>query len=255
MVNVPKERRTFCANCNKHKVHKVTQCACAPRFFFGRVHSDARRHLRAPCRRSPPPLEHTENAPPPRADKAGKASNFAQGRRRYDRKQQGFGGQTKPVFHKKVRPRAPSAPPPSRAPRVIRVAVADNVARDVRVRFAQKPDPPAPTHSPLPSPPRAGEDDEEDHAAYGVQGVQGEVPACVFATRVAPARATALPRRCCRSLCVGRARASQLVYSHLATRNPRPQSPSSGARSLRSARPRRCAAGCARGDPATDDGV
>jgi len=38
--------------------------------------------------------------------KSGKASNFAQGRRRYDRKQQGFGGQTKPVFHKKVRGRA-----------------------------------------------------------------------------------------------------------------------------------------------------
>ena len=25
------------------------------------------------------------------------------GKRRYDRKQQGYGGQTKPVFHKKVR--------------------------------------------------------------------------------------------------------------------------------------------------------
>ena len=90
MVNVPKERRTFCSGpkCGKHTVHKVTQY------------------------------------------KAGKASNFAQGRRRYDRKQQGFGGQTKPVFHKKVRARArrvvarggaqrgearrsePSAPPP-----------------------------------------------------------------------------------------------------------------------------------------------
>ena len=35
--------------------------------------------------------------------KAGKASNFAQGKRRYDRKQQGFGGQTKPIFHKKAK--------------------------------------------------------------------------------------------------------------------------------------------------------
>lgn len=35
--------------------------------------------------------------------KAGKASNFAQGRRRYDRKQQGYGGQTKPVFKKKAK--------------------------------------------------------------------------------------------------------------------------------------------------------
>ncbi|KAF2868225.1 zinc-binding ribosomal protein [Massariosphaeria phaeospora] len=35
--------------------------------------------------------------------KAGKASPFAQGKRRYDRKQSGFGGQTKPVFHKKAK--------------------------------------------------------------------------------------------------------------------------------------------------------
>jgi len=35
--------------------------------------------------------------------KSGKATNTAQGKRRYDRKQSGFGGQTKPVFHKKVK--------------------------------------------------------------------------------------------------------------------------------------------------------
>ena len=35
--------------------------------------------------------------------KAGKASLFAQGKRRYDRKQKGYGGQTKPVFHKKAK--------------------------------------------------------------------------------------------------------------------------------------------------------
>jgi hypothetical protein len=34
--------------------------------------------------------------------KKGKDSKFAQGKRRYDRKQSGYGGQTKPVFHKKV---------------------------------------------------------------------------------------------------------------------------------------------------------
>nr|AFN65682.1 ribosomal protein L44 [Aurantiochytrium sp. KRS101] len=63
MVNVPKERRTFCKGkqCRKHTVHKVTQY------------------------------------------KAGKASNFAQGKRRYDRKQKGYGGQTKPIFHKKAK--------------------------------------------------------------------------------------------------------------------------------------------------------
>ena len=35
--------------------------------------------------------------------KAGKASTMAQGKRRYDSKQAGYGGQTKPVFHKKAK--------------------------------------------------------------------------------------------------------------------------------------------------------
>ncbi|BBH01036.1 Zinc-binding ribosomal protein family protein, partial [Prunus dulcis] len=35
--------------------------------------------------------------------KTGKASIAAQGKRRYDRKQSGYGGQTKPVFHKKAK--------------------------------------------------------------------------------------------------------------------------------------------------------
>lgn len=87
MVNVPKERKTFCKGkkCSKHTLHKVTQY------------------------------------------KAGKASNFAQGKRRYsknlsssffslvnndgkfynrnsyDHKQKGYGGQTKPIFHKKAK--------------------------------------------------------------------------------------------------------------------------------------------------------
>jgi large subunit ribosomal protein L44e len=63
MVNIPKERKTFCKGrkCRKHTTHKVTQY------------------------------------------KAGKASLFAQGKRRYDQKQAGFGGQTKPVFHKKAK--------------------------------------------------------------------------------------------------------------------------------------------------------
>lgn len=34
--------------------------------------------------------------------KKGKDSLAVQGKRRYDRKQSGYGGQTKPVFHKKV---------------------------------------------------------------------------------------------------------------------------------------------------------
>lgn len=36
--------------------------------------------------------------------KKGKDSLFAQGKRRYDMKQAGFGGQTKPVFHKSTYP-------------------------------------------------------------------------------------------------------------------------------------------------------
>src|ERR1700677_1794541 len=35
-------------------------------------------------------------------NKKGKDSLAVQGKRRYDRKQSGYGGQTKPVFHKKV---------------------------------------------------------------------------------------------------------------------------------------------------------
>merc|ERR1739842_58695 len=35
--------------------------------------------------------------------KKGKESPFCQGRRRYNRKQSGYGGQTKPIFHKKAK--------------------------------------------------------------------------------------------------------------------------------------------------------
>ena len=62
MVNVPKTRRTFCKG-KKCRKHTVHKVS---------------------------------------QYKAGKASNFAQGKRRYDSKQAGFGGQTKPIFHKKV---------------------------------------------------------------------------------------------------------------------------------------------------------
>ncbi|XP_031619328.1 60S ribosomal protein L44 [Contarinia nasturtii] len=61
MVNVPKQRRTFCKKCKCHKLHKVTQY------------------------------------------KKSKERAASQGRRRYDRKQQGFGGQTKPIFRKKAK--------------------------------------------------------------------------------------------------------------------------------------------------------
>ncbi|CAK9681738.1 60S ribosomal protein L42-A [Candida parapsilosis] len=63
MVNVPKTRRTYC---------KGRECR-----------------------------KHTQHKVT--QYKAGKASLFAQGKRRYDRKQKGYGGQTKPVFHKKAK--------------------------------------------------------------------------------------------------------------------------------------------------------
>ncbi|PYH45822.1 60S ribosomal eL42 domain-containing protein [Aspergillus saccharolyticus JOP 1030-1] len=63
MVNVPKTRRTYC---------KGKECK-----------------------------KHTQHKVT--QYKAGKASLFAQGKRRYDRKQSGYGGQTKPVFHKKAK--------------------------------------------------------------------------------------------------------------------------------------------------------
>ncbi|KAJ9192816.1 hypothetical protein DTO164E3_8167 [Paecilomyces variotii] len=63
VVNVPKTRRTYC---------KSKQCR-----------------------------KHTQHKVT--QYKAGKASLFAQGKRRYDRKQSGYGGQTKPVFHKKAK--------------------------------------------------------------------------------------------------------------------------------------------------------
>merc|ERR1712033_190 len=63
MVNVPKSRKTFCKGKNCKK-HTLHKVT---------------------------------------QYKAGKASLYAQGKRRYDRKQSGFGGQTKPVFHKKAK--------------------------------------------------------------------------------------------------------------------------------------------------------
>jgi len=63
MVNIPKTRKTYCPN-KKCKKHELHKVS---------------------------------------QYKTGKASLSAQGKRRYDKKQAGFGGQTKPVFHKKAK--------------------------------------------------------------------------------------------------------------------------------------------------------
>lgn len=83
-VNIPKTRKTFCKGkeCRKHTQHKVTQ------YKAGKVGAFC--SLWCVVNMGPvlSPLQ---------------ASLFAQGKRRYDRKQSGYGGQTKPVFHKKAK--------------------------------------------------------------------------------------------------------------------------------------------------------
>lgn len=86
---MPKTRRTYCKGktCKKHTQHKVTQ------YKAGKVSL----YLSTMVLRSPvfeTRLTYWYNV---------QASLFAQGKRRYDRKQSGYGGQTKPVFHKKAK--------------------------------------------------------------------------------------------------------------------------------------------------------
>ena len=85
-VNVPKTRKTYCKgkDCKKHTQHKVTQYKAGKvRYCF--LHDLSLRSTYVAYRVS---LQ---------------ASTVAQGKRRYDRKQSGYGGQTKPVFHKKAK--------------------------------------------------------------------------------------------------------------------------------------------------------
>ncbi|EEH37132.2 60S ribosomal protein L44 [Paracoccidioides lutzii Pb01] len=91
-VNVPKTRRTYCKSkeCKKHTQHKVTQYKAGKvrePFDFTTLLVMRDRAIRC-------------------ADGVRfqiQASLFAQGKRRYDRKQSGYGGQTKPVFRKKAK--------------------------------------------------------------------------------------------------------------------------------------------------------
>jgi len=101
-VNYPKKKNTFCKKCNKHTSHSVSQykkgkdsttaqgmrpgltvdlhsiavLSAVTVWLFGLAYIDR-------CMRD--------------------AHARASGKRRYDRKQAGYGGQTKPVFKKKVR--------------------------------------------------------------------------------------------------------------------------------------------------------
>lgn len=80
-MNIPKTRRTLCQGCKKHVVHKVTQYKTGKASLFAQGTFD-----------------------PPSWTALLIYCDFI-GKRRYDRKQSGFGGQTKPIFRKKVHTR------------------------------------------------------------------------------------------------------------------------------------------------------
>ena len=131
--------------------------------------------------------------------KAGKASNFAQGKRRYDEKQRGYGGQTKPVFHKKVRAAAVVICRqclPSSAANWLRLSTRVEPLRVTgrgsshfasrrmnKCVFIMK----HRAHPPLPLSPPLGKNDEEGSVAIGVHGVQVQV--AVVSEAHAPHRA------------------------------------------------------------------
>lgn len=123
-MNVPKTKKAFCKGkeCRKHTMHKVTQYKTGKASLYAQG---------APRSRPWPPIRRSSlaavgaggaasqnsvlvnqvgsghwlcrNSGRPAHSRSGAAPA---GKRRYDRKQSGYGGQTKPVFHKKVRPRA-----------------------------------------------------------------------------------------------------------------------------------------------------
>lgn len=87
-MNVPKTKRAYCKdkNCRKHTLHKVTQYKTGKASLYaqGRCPSCAPTARARLCTSTSSPFVSCA------------------GKRRYDRKQAGYGGQTKPVFHKKV---------------------------------------------------------------------------------------------------------------------------------------------------------
>ena len=96
-VFYPKQKNTYCKRCNKHQPHAVTQYKAgkaslvAQGSYFLTLHT--------PCIQPQTRASKTTFAP---FAKTTTPSSHA-GKRRYDRKQSGFGGQTKPVFRKKVK--------------------------------------------------------------------------------------------------------------------------------------------------------
>jgi len=103
MVTIPKQKRTFCPSrqCRKHTLHKITQykkgrdSLIVQGAFSSFLSLSRARALWCP---SLPFLTRW------RATLCvAWMHNAHTGKRRYDRKQRGFGGQTKPVFRKKAK--------------------------------------------------------------------------------------------------------------------------------------------------------
>ncbi|XP_059658665.1 large ribosomal subunit protein eL42-like [Cornus florida] len=122
-VNVPKTKKTYCKSkeCRKHTLHNVTQYKKGKDSLAvqGKRRYDRKQ---SGCGGQTKPVFHTEvNVPKTKKTyckskecrkhtlhkitqyKKGKDSLAVQGKCRYDWKQSGYGGQTKPIFHKKAK--------------------------------------------------------------------------------------------------------------------------------------------------------
>ena len=110
MVNVPKSKNTYCRKCRKHTKQKVSQYKTGKASIFAQGESSS---LPAGCAAMAAAFVGSGRG----GRKAGggggmqlssvvltlRAALVRPGKRRYDRKQSGYGGQTKPVFHKKAK--------------------------------------------------------------------------------------------------------------------------------------------------------
>ena len=115
-MNVPKTKRAFCKdkNCRKHTMHKVTQYKTGKASLYaqGEPYPSARVYLLTGHWTSSVSASRQRHLQPCFAvylickwvkDRLASSGDPCAGKRRYDRKQSGYGGQTKPVFHKKAK--------------------------------------------------------------------------------------------------------------------------------------------------------
>ena len=99
-VNIPKAKKSFCKKCKKHAPHKVTQYKTGKASLYAQGESlIPENKIRTDGCRNPASASRR----PTRTPRLTFLDPTITGKRRYDRKQSGFGGQTKPVFHKKAK--------------------------------------------------------------------------------------------------------------------------------------------------------